>query len=391
MNILYYTWFENSADDLYEGLLLFGYTVCKMAIPLKDYSKDDDFAHTLQHELLLHSYDAIITFDFFPIISDIAEKLNLPYISWIYDSPHYTLFSPAIRNKCNYIFIFDRLQYQELKDMDLLHVFHLPLAVNTARLKRQFDQSKNPAAEHRFSLSFVGSLYENNLYRQICYLPDYLKGYIDGLINAQKVIYGSNFIYELITDDITKQLGDYISFNLDPGYHFKKSTIFANIINTELTHRERIHLLSELGRHYPLTLFTASDKRLISTATFGGTVGYLQEMPNIFYSSDININLTLRSIVSGIPLRALDIMGAGGFLLSNYQPELASYFVDGSELVLFDSEEDLLLKTSYYLTHENERKEIAQNGLHKIQQEFTYQVQLEKIFRSVFKTAFYDR
>ena len=57
-------------------------------------------------------------------------------------------------------------------------------------------------------------------------------------------------------------------------------------------------------------------------------------MPLIFRESKINLNITLRSITSGMPLRALDIMGAGGFLLSNYQQELAENYIDGEELVL---------------------------------------------------------
>ena len=38
----------------------------------------------------------------------------------------------------------------------------------------------------------------------------------------------------------------------------------------------------------------------------------------MFANSKVNLNITLRNIKTGIPLRALDIMGAGGFLLTNY-------------------------------------------------------------------------
>ena len=53
-----------------------------------------------------------------------------------------------------------------------------------------------------------------------------------------------------------------------------------------------------------------------------GSVDYYDMMPYVFKCSDINLNITLRSIKTGIPLRAMDIMGAGGFLMSNYQVDL---------------------------------------------------------------------
>ena len=89
-------------------------------------------------------------------------------------------------------------------------------------------------------------------------------------------------------------------------------------------------------------------------------------MPKVFKCSKINLNLTAKGIQSGASLRIFDVLGCGGFLLSNYQ----------SELPLFDSEADLLDKISYYLHHEDERREIAANGYQRIRQEYSYQARL---------------
>lgn len=103
-------------------------------------------------------------------------------------------------------------------------------------------------------------------------------------------------------------------------------------------------------------------------------------MPFVFAHSKINLNISLRSITSGIPLRALDVMGCGGFLLSNYQPELNDYFSNGVEYAYFDSPEDLLTKTDYYLSHPKERADIATNGHARVVRDFSYEHQLEQIF-----------
>lgn len=108
-------------------------------------------------------------------------------------------------------------------------------------------------------------------------------------------------------------------------------------------------------------------------------------MPAVFRGSKINLNITLRSITSGIPLRALDIMGAGGFLMSNYQAELSEYFIDGKDMVLFDSPEDMQWKIRYYLKHDDERQQIAKNGFEKVKRKFSYDIQLEKMMRLAFE------
>ena len=103
-------------------------------------------------------------------------------------------------------------------------------------------------------------------------------------------------------------------------------------------------------------------------------------MPLIFASSKININITLRSILTGIPLRVVDILGARGFVLSNYQAELAEYFEYGKSIVWFDSPGDLVEKCAYYLEHDDERKKIATLGHEIAANEFAYEVLLPKIF-----------
>ena len=111
-----------------------------------------------------------------------------------------------------------------------------------------------------------------------------------------------------------------------------------------------------------------------------GPLDYYNKMPIVFYNSKININITIRSIRRGIPLRAMDIMGAGGFLLSNYQQELNELFVDREDLVLFHNDEDMMDKIEYYLSHEKEREEIAVNGQEKIRELHDYRNTWEKIF-----------
>ena len=106
-------------------------------------------------------------------------------------------------------------------------------------------------------------------------------------------------------------------------------------------------------------------------------------MPYVFKNSEINLNITLRSIQRGIPLRCFDIMGCGGFLITNYQEDLFQFFEPNKDFVYYESREDLIEKIDYYLEHEEERKSIARSGHDKVVAFHSYEHRLKEIIAIV--------
>ena len=106
-----------------------------------------------------------------------------------------------------------------------------------------------------------------------------------------------------------------------------------------------------------------------------------RKVPKVFHLSKINLNMTIKSIQSGLPLRILDIMGCGGFLMTNYQAELTDYFEIGRDLEAYSSLEELVEKCAFYLEHDDIRQEIAHNGYEKIKQHHTYPHRIAEMLR----------
>ena len=104
-------------------------------------------------------------------------------------------------------------------------------------------------------------------------------------------------------------------------------------------------------------------------------------MPIVFKNSKINLNMTLRSIHTGIPLRAMDIMGSGGFLLTNYQEDFLDFFEPGVDYVFYSSRDEMVKLVDYYLEHEEESREIAQNGYNKMKSGHTYRDRIELLIK----------
>ena len=80
------------------------------------------------------NFDGIISWNYFPEVSDACELAGIPYMSWLFDSPLLHVYAKNIFNSCNYIFDFDRTSYFDLKAKGI-NAFYLPLGVNTERLE----------------------------------------------------------------------------------------------------------------------------------------------------------------------------------------------------------------------------------------------------------------
>ena len=217
MKVFYYTWYENSEKDISESLVKAGHEVVKCHIPFSDYEEDSQFCENLERLFLEHNCELFFSFNFFPLIAKVAEKLQKRYISWVYDCPHNTLYSPRILGEYVSIFAFDKAQYYWLQSVKSEHVYHMPLAVNTERLNGLLGADIRDT-DYKYDVSFVGSLYEKNLYQQVNCLPEYLRGYIQGVVVAQQKIYGYNLIGESVTGAVLEELKKYVVVNLDESY-----------------------------------------------------------------------------------------------------------------------------------------------------------------------------
>lgn len=147
----------------------------------------------------------------------------------------------------------------------------------------------------------------------------------------------------------------------------------------ETTGRERFVILGLLSQHFKTSLWSNEKDERLTHVTHNGYADYYKQMPYIFHNAKINLNIALRAIQTGIPLRVLDIMGCGGFVLTSYREEIAEHFVNGEECVIYENLEDMYAKAKFYLEHEEERQRIALNGLEKVQRDFTFENALKRV------------
>lgn len=430
MKIFFYRYGSIMEPDIIDTFYEFGFEVLEYTKEVTDKNYLPGKAvREVSAVLQENPCDIAFSINFFPFLSDVCNIFHIRYVSWTVDSPVMELYSKQIKNEWNRTFIFDKADFDDVSPFNPGHIFHLPLGANTGKKEILFSHQSIPnIAEasvnqyisqnlkskgekfedmgrwrngynvgfsnvvknsdiQKFShdVAFVGSLYSEKCpYDKLSpKAPASLRGYLDGIMAAQERVYGYYFIDELLSDEVVEEFKKYHpSFYHDPSASellTDRRTLSQLYIANKITANERLHTFKCLSEHFDTSIYTASDTSSLSKIHNRGLAKTLTEMPLIFHYSKININTTSKAIRTGLPLRIFDIMSAGGFCLSTYQAEIPELFSVGEEIVLYSSYEELMDLTSYYLFHDEERREIAAAGFERVKKDYSLEKQIEKM------------
>lgn len=327
--------------------------------------------------------DYIISYQFDPLTAGIARKKGIPYISWVYDSPLMSLFTPELDYETNYVFIFDRTQYIRIKQRAAhAHIHYLPMSVNLTRSGRT-DITEEDIRKYTCDISFIGQLYSDNAYNRYIHgldrtAHDEINTYLLSHIRS----WAAPKYWPSLSDEATADVKQTVNSPND--FLMSDNEYYGLLMLTrKLAEMDRITLLNALAEHYPVHLYGGGTSPHLVNVTTHGHVDYYTEMNKIFYCSRINLNITLPSIETGLPQRIFDIMGNGGFVMTNYQQEIDDLFRIGHNIECFRTTEELLEKTAWYLSHEDARLRLALNGYKEVRDHHTHVHRLREIFHIV--------
>lgn len=410
MRLLLYSWKANNEKILADNLIKLGFEIRWFDKECRHFTRDMELAAEMIPYIHRESIEAVVSFNYFPIISMICDTCKIPYYAWVYDCPHFTLYAKQVTMPCNHIGIFDREMVRNLREKGVQTVYHVPLSVDVEQFAQVIFGNEDIGdvrgaykvhtaggmeakllPEYMCDISFVGSLYtdEHNYYDNLLDVKD--KAVLDKFIRKQCFCYDRDFLGEALD---TGEIDIYMiqtkmeeqGLMLGEDYFADADELLkAAVLEKKVTVEERhilLHKIAEdFGEKYKFSLYSGSNLKQypLLKKHHRGIVDYHKQMPLAFAHSKINLNVSLRSIHSGIPLRVLDIMACGGFVLTNSQPEIAEYFEDGREIVTFGSMEECLDKIAYYLEHEEERQAVASAGQRSVQERFGYRAGLMKL------------
>ena len=361
MKIFFLNWNSYGSEDIKEafekeGASLFLYPFSK-SVPRRDPETETALNSAIENE----KPDFVFSFNYFPIVSTVCERLNVKYISFVYDSPHVVLYSYTVLNKCNEIFLFDSAEYNKFARSGIKTMHYLPLCANPDRISRLISDSKTA---FRSDITFVGALYTEK------------ERYVRNLTTSPDGIETKEWLYE-----------EYVK-------------------NRILTGAERINLINKAAEipGKTVTLFTHGKKEEICRESAfeilnGGASDTLlipgisknvhvmppchpdKEAPIVYNHSNVNLCITLKSIHSGVPLRAFEIMASKGLLLMNHQKDMDDIFTEGEDYLMYKSEWDFDKKIKEALNRDN--TPMIERAFDKLKENHTYRNRVREMFKYV--------
>lgn len=405
MKALIYRYGSICEPDVIEGFRELGIEVSEIDIEVYDKTVlPKQTVEIVSKYLQDNSVDFVFSINFYPALSEVCNIFHIRYFSWTVDSPVLEIFTKSISNEWNRTFLFDMAQYNELISYNPQRIFHLPLAANPVKMRERIEKTtgelfkigsctamaKDGNKSYSHDVAFVGSLYSEKCpFNDIKGISDYVSGYLEGIIKAQQNVYGYYFVDEVLPEDIVLEIKSHVKdFDKLKDYdNYITDRIIASqfYIASKITANERRDLFKKLSENLDTHIYTRSDTSEIPSIHNHGRCNTLTEMPAIFNKSKININTTSKAIRSGIPLRVFDILSCGGFVISNYQPELAEYFTPGQDIIMYSSIDECVELCRYYLDHESERKEIAVAGYDTLNKYHTYKIRLAQMITTGFE------
>lgn len=371
------------------SLIEMGHKVKISCLKVTIWACREDEIQMLEEELEEGHFDLVMTYDFCPSVSVACEHMGVKYLAWVYDSPLLELYRDEAGNSCNYISVFDRKQYERLKETKRIkHLFYLPLA-SEVDVFGQVNINKRDEKKYRADVSFVGRLYNNRGYDELFDEDSLdLKEEADAIVSSCQCMWdGNTNLYGKASNRLIEHIcsqKDELAFDI---YHVDKRYYAESMkLVRRCNEIERIHILNRLAEKNSVVLYSEKvPDGILKNVEIRPWVDYWSEMPKVFYLSKININITSRSIETGVPQRVWDILAVGGFCLTNYQPELEEYFEIGKDLEVYHNLEELDAKVDYYLKHEKERINIAISGYKKVKKHHNYCNRLSEELKFIFE------
>lgn len=166
---------------------------------------------------------------------------------------------------------------------------------------------------------------------------------------------------------------EYLPFGFDSNLHHpidvscdEKKLYGNDIVFVGNWDKEREYWLKKLedfdlgiwGRHYWNT--RCKDKKL--RRAWHRKAMYGRDMSKVLNASRISLNILRIQNKGSHNMRTFELPACGAFVLAERTQEAKEFFEEGKEAVYFSNPKELKEKAGYYLSHEQERKNISQAG-----------------------------
>lgn len=285
------------------------------------------------------------------------DDAKLPYVSWFTDTPRMILF-----NRTMYVSDYavaatwEKAYTPHLHERGFQHVHHMPLATDPDVFNGE------PAEAFERELAFVGT-------SMLLELGEALEKHV-GLPRVTAAVEAALNEGRATRDAYTEGMESIIDPALYQSLDESQQRNVELLLNYEATSQQRIELARYLA---PLGLEVRGDaswSRVVER--HGPGLHYFDALPAFYRGTAININQSSLQMRDAVNQRVFDCPAAGGFLITDDQPDLHDHFDVAREVVTYASLPELADKIAYYRGRPDERAAVVRRARQRILNNHTH-------------------
>lgn len=342
--------------------------------------KSLDNNDNLLNEITDFNPNLILSINLIPQLSILCKELNIKYAVWTVDTTIFPdRFDKFYISDNTYLFLFDKELVKRFLNVGYRNAFYLPLASNTERCQPLIltdDEKKTYSTD----ISFAGCSMINDCNEYSTFYKTKIED--DAINNTDlEVKSEANYLKKIMNESLRLHDNCIFEFNIAAiisklEKKYKRYVIplylpdmeqLEFLLGKELSSRKRTAIIKSLKK-YNISIYGDEDWKQISEISdkFKGKAEHYKILPKIYCASKINLNISRVFCNESLTMRVFDVLACKSFLLSDYKQDFVEYFNPEKDLVLYSSINELAEKIDYYLTHEEERLIIAENGFKNV-------------------------
>jgi Uncharacterized protein conserved in bacteria len=293
---------------------------------------------------------------FIETVEDIT-KMGIKSLLLCYDNLHAPFMHKKLAPYFNLVWLTSKETLKIFSDWNT-NVIYLPYAANPKVFKPNY-------SDEIFGIGFIGTPYGTRIQK----INKLLENNINCLIYSDEILQekNSNFTKNHHGIDALRSFYNLARFSIG------RQVILGAIKKNLFSQKQTTLLNSIYLKQFPSVPF---DNLSYLYSNFAISLG-ITELRNTY---------VLTHPVHKLHLRTFEIPMCGGLQFSSYTDDLAEYFEDEKEIILYKSEEEMISKAKFYLRQDNLkiRNKMKANARFRAENEHTWNKRFEVVFNLLF-------
>jgi spore maturation protein CgeB len=351
----------------------------------KRQDQGEDVVRRILGEMKAYAPDLVFTvnhlgMDHQGLLMEFFHRLRVPLVSWYVDSPAIILnLYAGLRSELAYIFVWDPTYIPEVKALGFDKVFPLPLATDPGIF---LSRPAPVSAPWQSRVAFVGNSLAKVVEKKLAQLPSSPE-FIQLFQRLAQAYYQRPFRR---LPEVLAQEGLTNHPLIEKLSHTERTDLEAGII-WEATREHRLGCVKRLAPFKPVIYGDPGWGGLVKEPfTVRPEVNYYDELPLVYGATEINFNVTSLQMKTAVNQRVFDVPAAGGFLLTDFKPQLPELLELEKEIICYRHPDEIKELTTYYLKSHRAREEIISRGRRRILAEHTYLHRLQTMVDTIRRT-----